>query len=91
MNYGLREVTLQRVATSDTSAASSAFGTNIEYARIVSDTDCWITFATSPTATATKTFLTAKEIEIWKVSPGQKVAAILATGTGAIYISELSE
>jgi hypothetical protein len=31
MNYGLREVTLQRVATSDTSAASSAFGTDIEY------------------------------------------------------------
>tara|TARA_Y100001963_G_scaffold32952_1_gene45750 strand:- start:380 stop:655 length:276 start_codon:yes stop_codon:yes gene_type:complete len=91
MNYGLREVTLQKVATSGTSAASSAFGANIEYARIVSDTDCWITFATSPTSTTSKTFLPAKEIEIWKVSPGQKVAAILASGTGALYISELSE
>ena len=91
MNYGLREVTLQKVDTSGTSAASSAFGTNIEYARIVSDTDCWITFATSPTSTTSKTFLPAKEIEIWKVSPGQKVAAILASGTGALYISELSE
>ena len=91
MNYGLREVTLEKVATSNSSAASAAFGENVEYVRIVSDTECWITFAASPTATSSKTFLPAKEIEIWKVSPGEKVAAILATGTGAIYISQLSE
>ena len=91
MNYGLREVTLQKVATSGTSAASSAFGANIEYARIVSDTDCWITFATSPTSTTSKTFLPAKEIEIWKVSPGKIAVLRIGGSDGELYATELTE
>ena len=91
MNNSMRIVTEQKVATSSTLAASAAFGSNIEYIRVISDTACWITFGTAPTATNSKTYLPAGEVEYFKVSEGEKIAAILASGTGAIYIAELSE
>ena len=91
MNNSMRIVTEQKVSTSTSSAASAAFGSNIEYIRVISDTACWVTFGTSPTATNSKTYLPAGEVEYFKVSEGEKIAAILASGTGAIYIAELSE
>ncbi len=91
MNNSMRIVTEQKVSTSNSSAASAAFGSNIEYIRVISDTACWITFGTSPTATNSKTLLAANDVEYFKVSEGEKIAAILASGTGAIYIAELSE
>tara|TARA_Y100000294_G_scaffold8450_1_gene7970 strand:- start:207 stop:479 length:273 start_codon:yes stop_codon:yes gene_type:complete len=87
----MREATLQVVSLSTSSAASSAFGSNVEYIRIVSTAACYITFGTSPTATTSKTYLPANEIEYWKVSEGQKVAAILGSSTASLYISELTE
>ena len=87
----MRVKTDQKISTSTSSAASSAFGSNIEYIRIVSDTTCWITFGTSPTATNSKTYLPAGEVEYYKVSEGEKVAAILASGTGNLYVAELVE
>ena len=50
MNNSMRIVTEQKVATSSTSAASAAFGSNIEYIRVISDTACWVTFGTAPTS-----------------------------------------
>jgi len=91
MNNSMRVKTDQKISTSTSSAASSAFGSNIEYIRIVSDTTCWITFGTSPTATNSKTYLPAGEVEYYKVSEGEKVAAILASGTGNLYVAELVE
>ena len=91
MNNSMRIVTEQKVSTSTSSAASSAFGSNIEYIRIISDTACWITFGVSPTATNSKTYLPAGEVEYYKVSEGEKVAAILASGTGNLYVAELVE
>ena len=92
MNYGLRHGTTQTISVASSSAAvSNAFAAGTEYVRIVSTTNCHITFAGSPTATTSLPYLPAGEIEIIKVSPGEKVAAILASGTGAIYISQLSE
>ena len=91
MNNSMRIVTEQKVSTSTSSAASAAFGSNIEYIRVISDTACWITFGTAPTATNSKTLLAANDVEYFKVSEGEKIAAILASGTGAIYIAELSE
>ena len=73
MNYGLREVTLEKVATSNSSAASAAFGENVEYVRIVSDTDCWITFAASPTATSSKTFYLLKKLKFGKFLQAKKL------------------
>jgi hypothetical protein len=91
MNNSMRVKTDQKISTSTSSAASSAFGSNVEYIRIVSDTTCWITFGTSPTATNSKTYLPAGEVEYYKVSEGEKVAAILASGTGNLYVAELVE
>ena len=91
MNNSMRIVTEQKVSTSTSSAASAAFGSNIEYIRVISDTACWITFGASPTATNSKTYLPAGEVEYYKVSEGEKVAAILGSGTGALYIAELVE
>ena len=92
VNYGLRHGTTQTISVASSSAAvSNAFGSGTHYVRVVSTTNCHITFAGSPTATTSMAYLPAGEIEIIKVSPGEKVAAILASGTGAIYISQLSE
>tara|TARA_Y100000389_G_scaffold71861_1_gene68565 strand:+ start:1470 stop:1745 length:276 start_codon:yes stop_codon:yes gene_type:complete len=75
-----------------TSQQSTATNANTEYVRIVSDTDgVHIAFGASPTATTSTTILGAYDPEIFKIDGGMKVAAILASGTGNIYIDELSE
>ena len=92
MNYGLREVTLQKVDTSGTSAASSAFGTNIEYIRVVGTIACHIHIAVSPTATTSTTYLPAGEVETIKVSAGEKIAVLRIGGSdGELYATELTE
>ena len=44
----------------------------------------------SPTATTSLPYLPAGEIEIIKVSPGEKMAAIRTSGDGTLYCTELS-
>ena len=56
----MRPLTTQKVTSSGSSAASSAFSANIEYVRIIPDADCHIEFGTAPTATNAKIFLEAK-------------------------------
>lgn len=70
----------QAVAISGTSAASSAFNANTMLVRLYTDTACWVTFATSPTATNAKTPLAANAPEYFAVPLGgtYKVAAITA-------------
>ena len=84
----LRPVTTQKVNSTGTSAQSSAFGSNIEYVRVIPDADCHIEFGVNPTATNAKIFLEAKTSECFKVSEGEKVAVI---GTVNLYVTELSE
>lgn len=74
------EVAVQALTISGTSAASSAFAGNTTIVRLQSDTACWITFATSPTATTSKTPLAANTAEYFCVIAGGalKVAAITA-------------
>ena len=89
-NYGLRPTTTQKVTISGTSAATSnAFATGAMFVRLVSTTDCHVEFAGTPTATTSSLYLPAEEIEIFKVSPGQKVAGIQATGGGHLYVTEM--
>jgi hypothetical protein len=89
MHIAMRPITTQKVTSSGTSAASAAFGNNIEYVRIVADADCHIEFGvTGPTATTSKIFLEAKTSECFKVSAGEKVAVI---GSVNLYVTELSE
>jgi|TARA_B110000238_G_scaffold195394_1_gene234549 hypothetical protein len=77
-NYGLRPGTIQKITMAGTAAsiASSAFGSQTEYVRIASSTDFHIIFGGSPTATASHIFIPADQPEIFKVSPGEKVAAL---------------
>jgi len=92
MNYGLRHGTTQTISVASSSAAvSNAFGAGTEYIRVVSTTNCHITFAGTPTATTSLPYLPAGEIEIIKVSPGEKMAAIRTSGDGTLFCTELSE
>ena len=77
-NYGLRPGTIQKITMAGTAAsiASSAFGSQTEYVRIASATNFHIIFGGSPTATASHIFIPADQPEIFKVSPGEKVAAL---------------
>ena len=88
MNNSMRPVTTQKINSSGSSAASSAFGSNIEYVRVIPDADCHIEFGVAPTATNAKIFLEAKSAEYFKVSEGEKVAVI---GSVNLYVTELSE
>ena len=87
-HYAMRPVTTQKVTSSGSSTASSAFGSNIEYVRVIPDADCHIEFGVSPTATSSKIFLESKTSEYFKVSEGEKVAVI---GSVNLYVTELSE
>ena len=89
-NYGLRPGTIQKItmAGSAASIASSAFGSQTEYVRIASATDFHIIFGAAPTATANHILIPADQPEIFKVSPGEKVAA-LGGNNAVISITEM--
>ena len=87
-NYALKPGTTQKVSPSGSSAATAAkFGTQTEYVRVASDADLHIVFAVSPTATTNDIFLPADQPEIFKVSPGEKMAAL---GSGNVSVTEMS-
>ena len=90
-NYGLRPTTHQSLTTSGSSVASAAFGTQTEYVRIATPADIHILFGSAPTAIATAgsatIFVPADQPEIFKVSPGEKVAVI---GTAEVSVTEMS-
>ena len=67
------------VLTSTTSSTSTSF------------VDTGLELAITPSSTTSKIFLPAKDVEYFKVSPGEKVAVILASGTGNLHVSQLSE
>ena len=87
-HIAMRPVTTQKVTSSGSSAQSSAFGSNVEYVRVIGDADCHIEFGVAPTATNAKIFLASKSEEFFKVSEGEKVAVI---GSANLYITELTE
>ena len=87
-NYALKPGTTQKVSPSGSSAATAtAFGSQTEYVRVAADADVHIKFGASPTATSSDIFLPADQPEIFKVSPGEKMAAI---GTGNVSVTEMS-
>ena len=87
-HFAMRPVTTQKVTSSGSSAASSAFGSNVEYVRVIADADCHIEFGVAPTATNAKIFLASKSEDYFKVSEGEKVAVI---GSVNLYVTELTE
>ena len=89
-NYGLRPTTVQMIALSGTtSTQSAAFGSQSEYVRICSNAAVHILFGVNPTATASSIFIPANEPEIFKISPGEKVA-IKGTSGDDISVVEMS-
>ena len=91
-NYGLRPGTTQKVSPSGSSAATgNAFGSQTEYVRIAATADIYILFGANPTAVSTAgsstIFVPADEPEIFKVSPGEKVAVI---GSAEVSVTEMS-
>ena len=86
-NYGLKPTTVQMLASRGTSGQSSAFGGQTEYVRICADADCHVLFGSNPTATSSSIFIPLDQPEIFKVSPGEKLAAI---GSANVSITELS-
>jgi hypothetical protein len=88
MHKGMQVKSTEKVASSGTSAQSAAFADNIYYVRVVADAACHIEFGTSPTATTSKVYVPADDIEYFKVSPGEKVAVI---GSVNLYVSQLTE
>ncbi|QHI99352.1 hypothetical protein GT347_16025 [Xylophilus rhododendri] len=68
----------QTLAIAGASAASVAFSAKTNLVRLCSDVACYVEFATSPTASATKMRLPAGVPEYFGVQPGKgyKVAVI---------------
>jgi len=92
MNYGLRHGTVLKLTSGATSSLSAAFTDGTEYIRVVSTIACHIHIAVAPTATTSTTYLPANEVEIIKISAGEKIAVLRIGGSnGELYVTELTE
>lgn len=81
----------QNIATSTTSAASAAFGPQTYQILAVADVAMRIRIGDgTPTAVATDTLLPANFPQYFTVTPGQKIATILGTGTGNLSVTEIA-
>jgi len=91
MNYALRPTTHQAITSTGTSSQSSAFGSQTEYVRIAANADVYILFGANPTAVSTagssSIFIPQDQPELFKVSPGEKVAVI---GSAEVSVTEMS-
>ena len=87
-----RLATVQVVTISGTSApVTNAFGSQTYAVRVVADTDSYITFGASPTATTSDVLLPANTVEYFTVTPGQKIAFIQKTAGGLGNVTELTQ
>lgn len=81
----------QTVSTSTTSAATTnGVGAQTYQVAIFADVATHIRFGKSPTALATDFLLPATTLVFFPIAPGEKVAAILDSGTGSLYVSEMT-
>ena len=76
--------------TSSSAASSSAIAAGTTVVRVVSTTDCHIIFATSPTATTSTAYLPANQVEYFKATAGEKIAAIRANADGTLFVTEMA-
>jgi len=82
--------TTQTITTSGSSAAiSTAFATGTTVVRIVATEDVNIKFGSTPTATTSDPFIPANQVEYFKVTAGEKVAAIQNSTAGTCYVTEM--
>ena len=76
--------------TSSSAASSSAIAAGTTVVRVVSTTDCHIIFAARPTATTSTAYLPANQVEYFKATVGEKIAAIRANADGTLFITEMA-
>ena len=80
----------QTITTSGSSAAiSTAFASATRIVRIVATEDVNIKFGSAPTATTSDPFIPANQVEYFKVTSGEKVAAIQNSAAGTCYVTEM--
>jgi hypothetical protein len=93
-NYALKPTVINNIAMAGAgttaSVQSNAFGSQTEYVRLVSAVDFFVDFGASPTATSAKILITADQPEVFKVTPGEKIAGLNATNSAILYVTELS-
>ena len=93
-----RQGTSQVIAFSTTVAATNAFGAQTYAVRLAADSHCNYAIGDgAQTATVASPFLPQNWVEIVKVSPGQKIAALQAASdgnvtahSGTLWITELT-
>ena len=88
-NYALRPGTTVQKLNTNNSSTASAFGSQTEYIRIVGSANFHFVLGANPTASATSALLPSGEIEILKVSPGEKIAVFHGSSTD-VYVTEMS-
>lgn len=88
-----RDSTNQAVSYDASVACTNPFGAQTRAVRLVATTLCHVVFGASPTATTSEALLPANTDRICTVSPGQKVAAIKASGgsAGVLTVTELTQ
>ena len=81
----------QSFATGTASTASTAFGAQTYQIRICADVATRIRVGDgTPTAVTVDTLLPANWVEYLTVTPGQKLAAVLSSGTGNMSVTEIA-
>ena len=82
----------QSITTSGSSAAtSSAIAASTYVVLITATAAAYVTFGSAPTATAANgVMLPANWPTYFRISPGEKVAALQVSGAGVVYVSELT-
>lgn len=87
----LRPGLVQNVAfDASASAASDAVGAGTRVVRVIASADCWVKFGAAPVAAAADSMRLKADREEWfRVSPGDKVAALGVAGSGSLNLVEM--
>jgi hypothetical protein len=86
-----RQGASQNVAVTTVSAASTPFGSETFQILLTATAACNVRIGDgTPTATASDTLLPANFPTYFTCSPGQAVAAVVASGTATLSVTELS-
>lgn len=81
----LRPISTERISISNSAALTTAV-TEDTILRVISEADCFIAVGSSPTAnTTTSLFLPAKTPEYIKLVTGDRISAILSSGSSFLY------
>lgn len=83
-------VTQSISATTTSAATSNAFASGIAEVMVTVTSACFVTFAGTPTATTSDVYLAAATPYFFRVSASDKAAAITASGTSTVYVTEVT-